>query len=208
MKVSERIYRILLKAYPARYRRTYEEQMAQLFGDQLRCTGGAGALLALWLRTLADLLRTLPARHLERLHRTTGFGGYNQSARRSVFFARYTSAWLGHESITAEDLLAGVLREDCEIRGWLGSPATDALFRAIGIDGKPRRRVVGCGSIPFDEAARQILSLARQEAERGGAKRITARHVAAGIVRQGQSSAADLLCREGIDLSRLRSGEF
>ena len=61
MRFSERIYLILLKAYPTRYLRRYEEPMAQLFSDQLRHASGAGPLVHLWLRTLADLLRTMPA---------------------------------------------------------------------------------------------------------------------------------------------------
>ena len=61
MRLSERIYQILLKAYPARYLRRYREPMVQLFSDQLRRASGAGSFVSLWLRTLADLLRTVPA---------------------------------------------------------------------------------------------------------------------------------------------------
>lgn len=125
MKLSERIYRTLLKAYPARYLRRYGEPMAQLFSDQLQSANGAGQLVSLWLRTLADILRTAPARHLERLLRQGGFSLYNGAAKRSIFFARYTATCLGHASITAEDILAGLLREDREIRRL-------ALFRSPG----------------------------------------------------------------------------
>ena len=44
MRFSERIYLILLKAYPTRYLRRYEEPMAQLFSDQLQRANGAGQL--------------------------------------------------------------------------------------------------------------------------------------------------------------------
>ncbi len=63
---SERLYRILLKAYPGGYRRKYEEAMAQCFRDQLRAANTIGKWVRLWLRTMADFALSLPARHLER----------------------------------------------------------------------------------------------------------------------------------------------
>jgi hypothetical protein len=51
---------------------------------------------------------------------------------------------------------------------------------------------------------KQILSLAVVEADRAGAKSIMTRHVAAAILTQGQTLAADLLCQHGINLDRLR----
>jgi hypothetical protein len=58
MRLSQRIYRLLLKAYPGRYLRRYGEPMAQLFSDQLRDANSSGGLVRLWSRTLADVLRT------------------------------------------------------------------------------------------------------------------------------------------------------
>lgn len=63
---SERLYRILIKAYPSGYRRKYEEAMAQCFRDQLRAANTIGKWVRLWLRTMADFALSLPARHLER----------------------------------------------------------------------------------------------------------------------------------------------
>ena len=57
--VSERVYRLLLVAYPAAFRRAYGPAMAQLFRDcclaAVQARGGAG-LLALWRHTLGDLV--------------------------------------------------------------------------------------------------------------------------------------------------------
>jgi hypothetical protein len=52
---SERLYRILLRAYPARYRQEYEEDMTQCFRDQLRAANTVGKILGLWARTISDL---------------------------------------------------------------------------------------------------------------------------------------------------------
>ena len=203
MRFSERIYLILLKAYPTRYLRRYEEPMAQLFSDQLQRASGAGQLINLWFRTLADLVRSAPARHLERLLRHGRFSLYNDAARRSIFFARYTATGLGHTSITAEDILAGLLREDREIRGWLSREALNEIRQAIGVAGKPAQKTA-LGPMPLSDTVKQILLLARAEAERVGSNKIMPRHVAAAIVGQGQTLAADLLRQNGINLDRLR----
>ena len=73
MRLAERIYRLLLKAYPEQYRSRYEEPMAQLFADQLRAADTSWKLVRFWLRTLTDFVRTLPARHAEnRVHTLYG----------------------------------------------------------------------------------------------------------------------------------------
>lgn len=57
----ERVYRWLLRLYPAEFRARFSDEMVQLFGDQLRDsrTGGAPAGAGrTWLRTLGDLAVT------------------------------------------------------------------------------------------------------------------------------------------------------
>lgn len=56
---SERVYRALLKVYPRAFREEYGAQMEQLFGDVCRREenrAGMGGLVALWMRTVADLV--------------------------------------------------------------------------------------------------------------------------------------------------------
>lgn len=68
---SERVYALLLAAYPAGFRREYGREMRLVFADRCREEGGGFAALAgVWLDALADLARTAPAEHLERI-----FGG-------------------------------------------------------------------------------------------------------------------------------------
>jgi len=136
MRLSERIYRTLLKAYPKWYRRQYEQPMAQLFSDQLRAASTWRKLSLLWLRTLADLVRTLSARHAETprhsLYGLENAQGYPRvpwslSVRKSVFFARYEASSFDRKVITTEDLLLGVLREDVRLRELVGG--VEALER-------------------------------------------------------------------------------
>ena len=52
--MSERIYRWLLRLYPAQFRAAYEDAALQLFRDRLRDMRSFAGLAALWMRTLAD----------------------------------------------------------------------------------------------------------------------------------------------------------
>lgn len=58
----ERVYRTLLRVYPADYRRSFGDQMVQLFGDQIRVEGRART----WMRTVAELPATAISEHLRR----------------------------------------------------------------------------------------------------------------------------------------------
>jgi hypothetical protein len=58
----ERLYRGLMRLYPADYRDSFGEQMVQLFGDQLRDNGTARA----WLRAPVDLITSAASEHLRR----------------------------------------------------------------------------------------------------------------------------------------------
>ncbi|MEP6538613.1 MAG: hypothetical protein ABJF23_24960 [Bryobacteraceae bacterium] len=89
MTRSERLYRVLLQAYPGSYRREYEEPMMQHFRDQLRGVSGASQLMLFWIRTMLDLARTAPIRHLENRLPWHGFARFTSGARTAIFFARH-----------------------------------------------------------------------------------------------------------------------
>jgi len=61
LPVSERLYAALLHLYPKQFRVTYGQQMRLTFRDACRVVyrqNGAGGLLALWLPTVLDLLKS------------------------------------------------------------------------------------------------------------------------------------------------------
>lgn len=64
---SERVYRALLRLYPAVHRREYGPWMVQLFRDLCRDaldSGGALSLVHLWLRTVPDIAATVTQEYL------------------------------------------------------------------------------------------------------------------------------------------------
>jgi putative ABC transport system permease protein len=61
MPDTKRIYRALLRLYPARFREEYSAPMERLFDDEYRQTPGRADRLLLYLRVLADLTTSIPA---------------------------------------------------------------------------------------------------------------------------------------------------
>jgi hypothetical protein len=72
LSASQKLYRILLYAYPAEHRHQYGPLMAQLFNDLCRDAyqrSGLPALASLWMRTLRDLLTTATSEHVDALRK-------------------------------------------------------------------------------------------------------------------------------------------
>lgn len=66
---GERVYRGLLRLYPARFRRRFGEDMVQLFQDRLRdarSERSPGGLVRAWMAVLGDVAVTAPLEHLRR----------------------------------------------------------------------------------------------------------------------------------------------
>lgn len=67
LTISQRAYRLLLTAYPTRFRREYGPQMALAFRDDVRFTlqtDGVTGLVWLWFLVLTDLAKTALAEHI------------------------------------------------------------------------------------------------------------------------------------------------
>jgi hypothetical protein len=67
LALNQRVYRSLLVLYPPSFRRDWGPAMAQLFGDQLRHPRRPGRAIGVrvWLRTLDDLLTSVPRQQWE-----------------------------------------------------------------------------------------------------------------------------------------------
>ncbi|HET7721830.1 MAG TPA: hypothetical protein VFK43_17810 [Acidimicrobiales bacterium] len=63
------LYRALLVLYPRSFREGYADPMAQLFADRVRDVGAKA-----WLRTLPDLVRTVPVERIEAVMSRLGPG--------------------------------------------------------------------------------------------------------------------------------------
>jgi len=202
MRVSERIYRILIPAYTARYCRAYGEPMVQLFRDRLGETASGWGLPRLWLHALTDLAVTLPARYWEAWIPRVHGSRFTLPVRRAVFFARYEASSFGRREITVEHLLLGVLRED---RRWISPSAAEVIRHQIETAESNARRVPPEEDLPLAIAGRRVLRAALREAGRSGTAHVEPRHLLAGILQQKGGRAAQLVRDQGLDLAQLRS---
>jgi hypothetical protein len=80
MTFSQRLFHLLLFAYPREFRHEYGPQMTQLFRDcyQDQKNQRATGLWVLWLHTVSDLFVSAPREHLERLRRESSMMTYLQ----------------------------------------------------------------------------------------------------------------------------------
>jgi hypothetical protein len=192
---SEDFYRILLMAYPARYRREYGEAMAQCFRDQLRTADTRGKRIQLWLRTAADFARNVPARHMasEELYR--------------VLLKAYPASYR-HEY---EEYLAQSFRDQLHSattwarRARLWFRATRSLVRNAPVRHlrhlwdftMPRSRPTGDNN-RYSEISR-ALWLARFEAGSSHSGEIRLEHLLLGTLRHDRELATVLLGSHGLE---------
>jgi putative ABC transport system permease protein len=65
MSIGQRIFRKLLKLFPAEFRGDFGDEMTAVFAEEHReaMTGGRRSVLALWMRTLHGIAATAPREH-------------------------------------------------------------------------------------------------------------------------------------------------
>lgn len=87
--MGSKLYALLLYLYPLAFRREYGDEMLQLFNDQRRAVRGAGGYAMLWLKTLRDLVLSVPAAH------ASDRGGAARSSKRGAVLLWTIVAILG-----------------------------------------------------------------------------------------------------------------
>jgi ATP-dependent Clp protease ATP-binding subunit ClpC len=135
------------------------------------------------------------------------FERFTDGARRALFFARFEVSELGGPAIEAEHFLLGILRAD--------KGPTPRLFAAAGLSYSKARAAIQAHQgtrerlstrieIPFNDEAKHVFELAREEADRLDHPYIGNEHLLLGILRQESSFAAGLLGSHGLNLDGLR----
>ncbi len=189
MSLSEKMYRLLLRAYPRAYRDQYARPMEQLFRGRLREVNGSVELAALWMRTLADWVVSLPARYWERLVPHAHVSPFAPPARRGLFYARMEASSFSRREITAEHLLLGVVRQS----RLLSPTATEAVVCAIEANEPAGRRIPPMEDLPLSDQAIRVINTARQVAHTAGRQHVSPADLVTGIQREADTLAARLL---------------
>jgi ATPases with chaperone activity, ATP-binding subunit len=135
------------------------------------------------------------------------FERYTETARRSLFFARYEASVLGSLAIETHHLLLGLLKEQHPpITHMLGTASVtrDALRQQIYaevVSGSPLPQSV---EIPFSADAKQVLEYTAEEASRLLHRHIGTEHLLLGLLRHERGLAWQILSQSGLRLTTIR----
>ena len=138
MSISEKIYRVLIRAYSRDYRSRYAGPMEQLFRDRLREVRGFAELTALWGWTLADWIVSVPASYWAAGTPNTRFSSFGDPARRCIFFARCEASSFARNEVTVNHLLLGILRQQPAL---VSEVALETMVRSIEVEEPLGRRL-------------------------------------------------------------------
>ena len=137
------------------------------------------------------------------------FERYTESARRTLFFARYEASQLGGISIETEHLLLGLLRERKGISDRIFE-RTDLSFETVRNEIERRtvfhEKVPTSVEMPFSPETKRVLQYAAEEADRLLHNEIDADHLLLGLLREERSVAASILAARGVSLQTAREG--
>jgi ATP-dependent Clp protease ATP-binding subunit ClpC len=135
------------------------------------------------------------------------FEKFNESARRSLFFARYEASRSNSRAIASEHLLLGLLREAddllVELLTSLGIEVRelrDELVHSI----VPLHRANSSPDPPFADETKRVLAFAVHESDSMGQDYVGCEHLLVGILRVSDCAAARYLIQRGIDLTQVR----
>ena len=136
------------------------------------------------------------------------FECYTQSARATIFWARYMASEVGSQEIETEHLLMGLLRADRTLaKRFLGSPwAAEAVWKKVEPRKPKRKRVTGSKEIPLSTESKRALLYTLEEANSSSNRRICTEHLLLGILREEKSLAAKVLSELNVELASTRDG--
>lgn len=132
------------------------------------------------------------------------FESCDEAARGALFFARFESVRLGSPSLEPEHLLLALIREPRAHTKKLLLQLPLANIREQVENRHSGERLDSRGEILFSASAKRVLSCAFDEADRLGHRCVRPEHLLLGILRDGDSLAATVLARHGMQLEDAR----
>src|SRR5271165_4054910 len=134
------------------------------------------------------------------------FERFTDRARRVAVLAQEEAGMLHHDHIGTEHILLGLIREGEGVAAkaleWLGISLEAVRQHVEGITGQGQQ--APSGHIPFTPRAKKVLELSLREALQLGHNYIGTEHILLGLIREGESVAAQVLVKLGADPSRIR----
>jgi hypothetical protein len=234
LALSDRIYRLLLRAYPPDFRREYGAEMAQVFCDSCRdafARDGAASMVGVWLRAIGDLAATAPKEHLAAAARpgkapiyveernakmpvfskparvNTRLDTFTKRAVTALQLATEEARALNHAYIGTEHLLLGLLHERKGVSWVVLHNLGVTLDHARGAT----QSLVGVGKQPtppdqpLTKRAVQAIDRALEEARQLNHAFVGTEHLLLGIIATSDGAAVGVLDRLGVPADRVRT---
>jgi ATP-dependent Clp protease ATP-binding subunit ClpC len=135
------------------------------------------------------------------------FERFTESARKSVFFARYEASAAGTLQIEATHLLLGILRADEELATRLVGPPDriDRIRQRVFEAPSSHASIPLNADLPLSHEAKRAMAHAAEEAAKRQDKHITAEHLLLGLVREKDAPVALLLREVGVSMKKMRA---
>jgi ATP-dependent Clp protease ATP-binding subunit ClpC len=134
------------------------------------------------------------------------FERFTDQARRAVTLAQEEARMLKHNRIGTEHILLGLIQVDDGV----AAQSLESLGISLAAVREQVEEVIGHGrwappvNIPYVPQAKKVLDLSLREALALGHHTIGTEHILLGLIRDGESPAAQVLATLGADLSRVR----
>ena len=111
-RLELRLYRRLLRYYPAKFQREYGEEMLRTFSDTLQDATSEGRLPLFWWESLVDAVSSLRRERRAARKGKPVMNRYTPESRLVFHYAREEQHLLRHSDlVSAEHILLGVLRD-------------------------------------------------------------------------------------------------
>jgi ATP-dependent Clp protease ATP-binding subunit ClpC len=135
------------------------------------------------------------------------FEKYTEMARRVIFFARYEASQLGAAAIEPHHILLGLIREDPQLfsRFCALTPTQldDIRDRIRAVTGDSLK-VSASVDMPLSVQGKNVLMYAADESQQFNHRHIGTEHLLLGLLREYQTTAAEILIELGVDFNTVR----
>jgi ATP-dependent Clp protease ATP-binding subunit ClpC len=134
------------------------------------------------------------------------FERFDESARRTLFFARYEASEFGSMAIETEHMLMGLIREARGIvAGVLTPDVRAAMQNDIRRRVQTREKIATSVEIPFSAETKRALQYASEEADGLKHSHIGNEHLLLGLMRESDTVAGSVLQAQGFTLPEVRA---
>lgn len=136
------------------------------------------------------------------------FNRFTERARKVILLAKEEAKRFNHDYIGTEHILLGLIREGegvaATVLNKLGLSLEKIRFEVEKLVQVGPSTVVS-GDIPFTPTAKKVIELAAEEARSLGHNYIGTEHLLLGLLREGESIAAQVLLNLELDLNKVRN---